>query len=112
MVERKIKNICVFCGSSKGGRRAYIEQGRALGRAMADRGIGLIYGGGSIGVMGALAEGVIEKSGRIVGVIPYSLASRERMQLNIEMRVVNTMHERKALMADLADAFIILPGGF
>src|SRR5262245_49779028 len=112
MIERKIKSICVFCGSSEGVRRAYVEQGRMLGGAMAGRDIRLVYGGGGIGVMGAVAEGVIEKGGRIVGVIPYSLATRERMQLNVEMRIVNTMHERKALMVELADAFLILPGGF
>jgi uncharacterized protein (TIGR00730 family) len=112
MIQRKIESVCVFCGSSEGVRRAYTEQGRALGRAMADRGIGLVYGGGSIGVMGAVAGGVIERGGDLVGVIPYALATRERMQPNIEMRIVNTMHERKALMTEMADAFIILPGGF
>jgi uncharacterized protein (TIGR00730 family) len=112
MVERKIGTICVFCGSSEGVKPEYVERGVALGRMMAERDIQLIYGGGGIGVMGAVARGVIEKGGRVVGVIPYALASRERMNLDVEMRVVNTMHERKALMAEMSDAFVILPGGF
>lgn len=112
MVERKIDTLCVFCGSSEGARPEYLEQGVALGRLMAERKIQLVYGGGGIGVMGAVARGVIEKGGRVLGVIPYALASRERMNLEVDMRVVNTMHERKAIMADMADGFVILPGGF
>lgn len=112
MIETTIKRICVFCGSQAGSREVYGEQARALGRAMADRGIGLVYGGGGIGMMGAVADAVIEARGEVIGVIPYALASKERARRDIDMRVVNTMHERKAMMAELSDAFIAMPGGF
>ena len=112
MIERVIKRICVFCGSSSGAREVYGEQARALGRAMAERGIGLVYGGGGIGMMGAVADAVIEAGGEVIGVIPYALAAKERARRDIDMRVVNTMHERKAMMAELSDAFIAMPGGF
>ena len=112
MIETTIKRICVFCGSQAGAREVYSEQARALGRAMADRGIGLVYGGGGIGMMGAVADAVIEARGEVIGVIPYALASKERARRDIDMRVVNTMHERKAMMAELSDAFIAMPGGF
>lgn len=112
MIETTIKRICVFCGSQAGSREVYSEQARALGRAMAERGIGLVYGGGGIGMMGAVADAVIEARGEVIGVIPYALASKERARRDIDMRVVNTMHERKAMMAELSDAFIAMPGGF
>jgi uncharacterized protein (TIGR00730 family) len=116
MSEQRMERICVFCGSSNGLRPAYAEQGYALGRAMAANGIELVYGGGGIGVMGAVANGVIEGGGRVTGVIPHALARAERALHptagEVEMRIVNTMHERKAMMAELADAFLILPGGF
>jgi uncharacterized protein (TIGR00730 family) len=114
--EMKIDRICVFCGSSPGAREMYLEQAEALGRTMAARGIGLVYGGGGIGLMGTVARAVIEAEGEVTGVIPYALATKERaLAVNngakLEMRVVGTMHERKAQMAELADAFIALPGG-
>jgi uncharacterized protein (TIGR00730 family) len=112
MIERTIKRICVFCGSQSGSREVYGEQARALGRAMAERGIGLVYGGGGIGMMGAVAEAVNGAGGEVIGVIPYALASKERARRDVDMRVVNTMHERKAMMAELSDAFIAMPGGF
>jgi uncharacterized protein (TIGR00730 family) len=112
MRENTIERICVFCGSSPGRREIYVEQARALGRAMAERGIELVYGAGSIGLMGAVADAVIDAGGEVMGVIPYALATKERAHPQAEMRVVNTMHERKAMMADLSDAFIALPGGF
>jgi uncharacterized protein (TIGR00730 family) len=112
MIETTIKRICVFCGSQAGSREVYSEQARALGRAMAERGIGLVYGGGGIGMMGAVADAVIEARGEVIGVIPYALASKERARRDVDMRVVNTMHERKAMMAELSDAFIAMPGGF
>jgi uncharacterized protein (TIGR00730 family) len=112
MTERTIKRICVFCGSLLGAREVYSEQARALGRGMAERGIGLVYGGGGVGMMGAVADAVIEAGGEVIGVIPYALASKERARRDIDMRVVNTMHERKAMMAKLSDAFIAMPGGF
>jgi len=111
-IERTIKRICVFCGSQAGAREVYGEQARALGRAMAERGIGLVYGGGGIGMMGAVADAVIEARGEVIGVIPYALSSKERARRDVDIRVVNTMHERKAMMAELSDAFIAMPGGF
>lgn len=112
MSKRKLERICVFCGSYSGSREVYVEQARALGREMASRGISLVYGGGGIGIMGAVADAVIEARGKVIGVIPYALATKERAHPDIEMRVVNTMHERKAMMAELSDAFIAMPGGF
>ena len=112
MIETTIKRICVFCGSQSGARKVYGEQARALGRALAERGIGLVYGGGGIGMMGAVADAVIEARGEVIGVIPYALASKERARRDVDIRVVNTMHERKAMMAELSDAFIAMPGGF
>ena len=112
MIKRKIERICVFCGSYSGAREVYGEQAHALGLAMAGRGIGLVYGGGGIGMMGAVADAVIEANGKVIGVIPFALAGKERAHPDIDMRVVNTMHERKAMMAELSDAFIAMPGGF
>ncbi|MEO6727241.1 MAG: TIGR00730 family Rossman fold protein [Blastocatellia bacterium] len=112
MNERKIERICVFCGSSPGRLPVYAEQARTLGMALAAKGIGLVYGAGGIGLMGAVADAVIEANGKVMGVIPYALATKERAHAHAEARIVNTMHERKALMADLSDAFIALPGGF
>lgn len=112
MKEVKIKQICVFCGSSSGKLAAYVEQARLLGQAMAAKGIGLVYGAGGIGLMGEVANAVLEAEGEVTGIIPYALATKERANPKGEMRVVNTMHERKAMMADLSDAFIAMPGGF
>jgi uncharacterized protein (TIGR00730 family) len=114
--EMKIERICVFCGSSPGTREMYVEQAERLGRRMAARGIGLVYGGGGIGLMGMIARAVIEAKGEVIGVIPYALATKEvaldvTNGAKVELRVVQTMHERKAMMAELADAFIALPGG-
>jgi uncharacterized protein (TIGR00730 family) len=112
MKERIIKRICVFCGSSPGRQELYVNQAQTLGRAMAAKGLGLVYGAGGIGLMGAVADAVLEAGGEVIGVIPYALATKERAHPQAGMRVVNTMHERKAMMADLSDAFIALPGGF
>jgi len=112
MNERMIKRICVFCGSNTGKNQSYVEQAQKLGQIMAANGIGLVYGAGGIGLMGAVANTVLEASGEVIGVIPYSLATKERAHANATTRVVNTMHERKAMMADLSDAFIAMPGGF
>lgn len=104
--------ICVFCGSSPGRRPAYAEAARNLGRILAKRGIGVVYGGASVGTMGALADAVLEAGGVITGVIPRSLVEREIAHGGLtELRTVETLHERKAMMADLSDAFIALPGG-
>jgi uncharacterized protein (TIGR00730 family) len=116
MGKTKIKRICVFCGSSNGRREIYSEQARLLGRKMAERGIGLVYGGGGIGLMGAVAQSLIEAQGEVIGVIPYALATKERalettLESHVELRVVKTMHERKSIMTQLADAFVALPGG-
>jgi uncharacterized protein (TIGR00730 family) len=108
-----MKRLCVFCGSSAGGRPEYAEAARQVGALMARDGLGLVYGGGHIGLMGVLADAVLAGGGEVIGVIPQALVDRELAHAGLtELRVVNTMHERKALMADLADGFLALPGGF
>ncbi len=110
---KELRRICVYCGSSNGARPGYVAQAQALGRTLAARGIGLVYGGGGIGLMGACAEAVLQAGGEVIGVIPHALALKERLNdLLTDLRVVHTMHERKSLMVELADAFIALPGGF
>jgi uncharacterized protein (TIGR00730 family) len=105
--------LCVFCGSSKGTRPLFAEAARQLGEQMAGRGLGLVYGGGHIGLMGVLADAVLAGGGEAVGVIPRALVERELAHNRLTaLHVVDTMHQRKALMADLADAFAALPGGF
>jgi uncharacterized protein (TIGR00730 family) len=108
----RVERICVFCGASPGARPAYREATAQLARLLAAEGIGVVYGGGGVGLMGALADAVIAEGGELTGVIPRSLVDREIAHRDVmDMRVVGSMHERKALMADLADAFIALPGG-
>ena len=108
-----LKRVCVFCGSSPGAHEEYADAARALGRAMAARGIGLVYGGGNVGLMGIVADTVMEAGGEAIGVIPEGLLAREVGHAGLtELHVVRSMHERKAMMADLSDAFIALPGGF
>ena len=108
-----MKSVCVFCGSSDGARPAYADAARAFGRMLAMRGLTLVYGGGNVGMMRQLADAVLEAGGRVVGVIPEQLVDRERAHRGVsELRVVGSMHERKALMVALSDAFIALPGGF
>jgi hypothetical protein len=107
-----MKRICVFCGSSAGARPEYAEAARQLGRALVGRGIGLVYGGGRVGLMGEIARSVLAAGGSVTGVIPRQLVERELALSDVsDLRVVASMHERKALMADLADSFIALPGG-
>lgn len=107
-----MKSICIYCGSQSGARPAYTHGARRLGEAMAQRGLRLVYGGGCVGLMGAVADAILEGGGQVVGVIPQHLVDRELAHRGVtELRVVHSMHERKALMADLADAFIALPGG-
>lgn len=107
-----MKRVCVFAGSSPGARPEYREAARALGRALGASGIGVVYGAGGIGLMGALADAVLESGGEITGVIPDGLMEMEMPHRGItHLRVVRTMHERKALMAESADGFIALPGG-
>ncbi|MEO0420814.1 MAG: TIGR00730 family Rossman fold protein [Pseudomonadota bacterium] len=103
--------ICVFCGSSDGRHERYREAGRALGSMLAKAGIGVVYGGATIGVMGAVADGALAEGGEVIGVIPEAMMTVEIAHHRTDLRVVGTMHERKALMAELSDAFIALPGG-
>jgi uncharacterized protein (TIGR00730 family) len=108
-----MKRVCVFCGSSPGARPAYAEAARATGRLLAERGIGLVYGGGDVGLMGQVADAVLGAGGEAIGVIPRALVEREVGHGGLTtLHVVETMHERKAMMADLADGFVALPGGF
>jgi hypothetical protein len=108
-----LQRICVFCGSSFGSRPAYREAAETIGRLLCQRGIELVYGGGNVGLMGALADACLQGGGRVIGVIPQALFDKEVAHLGLsELRVVNTMHERKALMADLSDAFLALPGAY
>jgi len=107
-----LRSVCVFCGSRPGRRPEYEDAARALGRRLAADGVRLIYGGGGVGLMGTLATAVMEGGGTVIGVIPDPLATREVAHAGVtEMRVVPSMHARKALMADLADGFIAMPGG-
>ncbi len=104
--------ICVFCGSSSGSHPGYAAAARALAREIARRGHGLVYGGGNVGLMGVVADAMLEAGGEVVGVIPHTLVSREIGHRGVTtLHVVDSMHERKTLMADLSDAFIALPGG-
>jgi uncharacterized protein (TIGR00730 family) len=108
-----VTSICVFCGSSEGGRAEYGDAAAALGRTVAGRGLTLVYGGSNIGMMRRLADAALAAGGRVVGVIPEQLVGWERAHRGLsELRVVSSMHERKALMVSLADAFIAMPGGF
>jgi hypothetical protein len=104
--------VCVFCGSSAGARPAYEAAARGLGRLLAERGLGLVYGGASVGLMGAVADAALAAGGAVTGVIPRALVEKEVAHRRLpDLRVVGTMHERKALMAELSDAFVALPGG-
>jgi hypothetical protein len=105
--------ICVFCGSSDGERPAYLAAAREAGALLAARGIGVVYGGGRVGLMGALADAAVAGGGEVIGIIPEMLAAREIAHRSLtELHVVGSMHERKALMAAHSDAFLALPGGF
>jgi uncharacterized protein (TIGR00730 family) len=107
-----LTRVCVYCGSSSGLDAAFARAAERFGRALAARGITLVYGGGSVGLMGRLADAVLAHGGRVIGVIPAGLVRREVAHLGLpDLHVVATMHERKARMADLADAFVALPGG-
>jgi uncharacterized protein (TIGR00730 family) len=108
-----VRTLCVFCGSSGGRLPAYMEAASQVGRLAAERGLTIVYGGGKVGLMGALADACLGSGGRVIGVIPQMLVDKEIAHRGVtELRVVRSMHERKALMADLADAFLALPGGF
>lgn len=108
-----LQRICVFAGSNPGNRPEYREAAQQLGKALVSRGLGVVYGGGSVGLMGALADSVLEQGGEIIGVMPQGLFRREIAHAHLtKLFEVESMHARKALMADLADGFIALPGGF
>ena len=105
--------LCVFCGSNLGTSPVYRDAAVVMGKLLANRGIELVYGGGNIGLMGVLADAALESGGRVIGVIPESLMAKEVGHARLtELRIVKSMHERKALMADLSDGFIAMPGGF
>lgn len=107
-----MRRICVFCGASPGRRPAYLELATSVGSGLAARGIGLVYGGGRVGMMGAVADAALASGGDVIGVIPRGLVDRELAHPGVtELRVVETLHERKAVMSELADGFIALPGG-
>lgn len=107
-----MKRICVYCGSNLGRRPSYLAAAQALGQELAARRIALVYGGGNVGLMGAIADATLAAGGEAIGVIPQALVDKEVAHRGLtELRVVKSMHDRKALMAELSDAFIALPGG-
>ena len=107
-----MKNICVYCGSNPGRQEAYSSAARALAKSLVDRNLGLVYGGASVGIMGLIADTVLQLGGRAVGVIPEALVRKEvAHQCLTELHVTQSMHERKTLMAELSDGFIAMPGG-
>ncbi len=108
-----MRRVCVFCGSNHGARPSYTSAAQSLGAALARRGVGLVYGGGGVGLMSVLADSVLAAGGEVIGVIPEALVAKEVAHKSLsDLRVVGSMHERKALMAELAEAFIALPGGY
>src|ERR1700741_4968453 len=107
-----IKSICVYCASGPGKNPVFMQEARTFGRVLAENGIGLVYGGGSVGLMGALAESVLDHGGTVTGVIPDFLVNREHLLLRVQERIITPdMHERKRVMFERADAFVALPGG-
>lgn len=106
-------NICVFCGSAAGNNPLYANLAAEFGKLLAERGHSLVYGGGNIGLMGIVADSVLENHGKVIGVIPSFLAEREVAHQGLtQLEIVGTMHERKMRMAELANAFVVLPGGW
>ncbi|MCP4337722.1 MAG: TIGR00730 family Rossman fold protein [Desulfobulbaceae bacterium] len=107
-----MKNICVYCGSSPGKRPEYIESARVLAHELVKNGIGLVYGGASVGIMGEIADTVLAGGGEVIGVIPQALVDKEVSHNGLtKLHVVESMHERKTIMADISDGFVALPGG-
>lgn len=107
-----MKRICVYCGSSSGELPAYLESARILARELVKHDIGLVYGGASVGLMGEIADTVLEAGGEVIGVIPQSLVEKEVSHHGLtELKIVSSMHERKSIMAEISDGFIALPGG-
>ncbi|MFC5862973.1 TIGR00730 family Rossman fold protein [Acidicapsa dinghuensis] len=108
-----LKRVCVFCGSNSGSGDAYLKAARETGRLLAESGIELVYGGGKVGLMGAIADACLEAGGSVIGVIPHVLVLKEVAHRGLtELHIVQTMLERKTMMADMSDAFIALPGGY
>jgi len=108
-----MKSVAVYCGSSSGNQEIYTQQAREMGRELARRDLTLVYGGGCVGLMGTIADAVLAEGGRVIGVIPGFLADKELAHKGCtELHVVETMHQRKLLMADLAEGFVAMPGGF
>jgi uncharacterized protein (TIGR00730 family) len=107
-----VRRVCVFCGASPGRGTTYVELARSVGAGLAARGLGVVYGGGRVGLMGALADAALTAGGEVIGVIPRRMVDRELAHPGLtELHVVDSLHERKAKMAELADGFIALPGG-
>ncbi len=107
-----MKSVCVFCGSRSGDDPAYAEAARVLGETLAEAGIGLVYGGGHVGLMGAVADAVLAAGGDVTGVMPKALVEREISHTGLtQLHVVSSMHERKAMMSELSEGFVALPGG-
>ncbi len=107
-----MKRVCVFCGSSPGANPVYMSVAHQVGALLAERGVALVYGGAQVGLMGAVADGALSAGGEVIGIIPQSLVRKEVAHQGLgDLRVVGSMHERKAQMADLADGFLALPGG-
>ena len=108
----EIRRLAVFCGSNPGARPEYVQAARSFGKLLASRGVGIVYGGSNVGLMQALADAMLDELGDIIGVIPRMLVQREVANKALaDLRIVESMHERKALMAELADGFVALPGG-
>jgi len=108
----EIRRLAIFCGSNPGARPDYVEAARSFGRLLAQRGIGIVYGGSNVGLMAALADAMLDEFGEIIGVIPRMLVEREVANTALtDLRIVDSMHQRKAMMAELADGFVALPGG-
>ena len=108
-----MKAICVYCGSNPGRKSSYMETAKQLGEVLASQSLSLVYGGAKIGLMGQVADSVLAKGGRVIGILPEGLSAKEVVHPGLsELHIVKGMHERKAKMAELADAFIALPGGF
>lgn len=107
-----MKRLCVYCGSNSGRRPEYVQAARDMARVMVDKNIGLVYGGASVGVMGEIADAILKDGGEVIGIIPKGLFVKEVAHSGVsELREVGSMHERKAMMAELSDGFIALPGG-
>ena len=108
-----MRRVCVFCGSSPGSRPEYAAAAEALGRAIAARGMGLVFGGGAVGLMGVVSRAALEAGAPVTGIIPHGLVMREAGKRDLpDLRIVDSMHERKALMAEMSDGFLALPGGY